>query len=102
MQGHSLRGNAFSVPHVLELVIFQNNARIQNLESSPDECMQTEITKFAMQRLESPLIFGTLNRSFLLDQRQCHSHPKRVKFSIFRPIFVPELFWLRYSLFVIF
>ena len=51
--------NFFSVLHVQGLVIFQNHAHIQNLERSPGECMQTELSKFAIKRQESPFIFGT-------------------------------------------
>ena len=48
--------NAFSVLRVHGLVIFQHRARIQNLLRSPDEFMKTEMSKFATQRQESPLI----------------------------------------------
>ena len=42
--------NAFSVPYVFGLVIFQHRARIQNLLRPPDEFMDTEMSKFATQR----------------------------------------------------
>ena len=42
--------NAFSVPHVHGLVIFQHRAQIQNLLRPPDEFMKTEMSKFATPR----------------------------------------------------
>ena len=41
---------AFSVLHVIGLVIFQHRAQIQNLLRPPDEVMKTETSKFATQR----------------------------------------------------
>ena len=51
--------NAFSVLHVHGLVIFQHRARIQNLQRPSDEFMKAELSKFATQRQESPLILET-------------------------------------------
>ena len=61
--------NAFSVPHVQGLVIFQHRAQIQNLIRPPNEFMKTEISKFAKQRQYLQLILETRKSSFLSDQR---------------------------------
>ena len=61
--------NAFSVLHVHGLLMSQHHVDIQNLERLPGECMRTEMSQFATQRQESPLIFGTRESVVLMDQR---------------------------------
>ena len=69
--------NAFSVFHVHGLVIFQHRAQIQKLLRSPVECMKTDMSKFASQRQQSPLILGTRKSSFLSDQRHLTMYDRR-------------------------
>ena len=42
--------NAFSLPNMHGLVIFQHRAQIHNLSRPPDKFMKTEMSKFATQR----------------------------------------------------